>query len=97
MLPFLVADPQSQLVNNSGPKIKRLLEYSNQDSYITTSVACRNALIPTVPKDQRGDNNNRFPAWAAEKFFKDVSNYNLIYNYLIIFYNAITNSYLHLN
>lgn len=62
--------------------VKRLLEYADQEMYVTTSVACRNALFPTVAKDQRGENNNKFPAWAAEKFFKDVSRH-YIFKYII--------------
>ena len=57
-------------------RVKRLLEFGKEDDAIDASTACRNALLPPVPKDKKDDRTKagytRFPTWAAEDFFEEV-------------------------
>lgn len=71
-------DKNLNLVDQNGHKLKRLLEFNSEDVDVTSAVACRNALFPPVQKEERGTSSNRFPAWAAEKFFKSVRVYALL-------------------
>ncbi|XP_063438345.1 uncharacterized protein LOC134719271 [Mytilus trossulus] len=45
---------EMQIMQDCGQKIKRLLEFETETLDITSAMACRNALFPAVPKEQRG-------------------------------------------
>ena len=53
-------------------KVKRFLEHLPEEGNIDASTASRSALFPPVPKENKTC-SNKYPTWAAEKFFDEVN------------------------
>lgn len=65
-IPYTETDDQ-EFVNKAAEKIKKTLLFAG--SSVSASIAAQKRLFPSVPKEQRGGNNNTHPVSAASPYF----------------------------